>query len=140
MPQRTPIYQPVTMIHPILKINKEMLRDARRQLENFENVKTTSHVLDDVTVDRSIKAYKQQKQIIKVAQNQCTLWQEKEELSQEQLKEINEIDTTLKELEGIFKQILFLLDTFKKYTIDKIIEQSDIELALNVLTGKSYKS
>ena len=138
MSQRTPIYQPVTMIRPILKINKEMLRDARGQLENFEKVKTTPHVLDDITVERSIKAYKQQKQIIKVAQNQCTLWKEKEDLSPEQLSDITAIEITLKDLDTVFKQILFLLDEFKNHTIDKFMEQSDIELALNVLTGKSY--
>lgn len=139
MSEKTPIYQPPSMIEPILQMNKERLEEVVAQLKNFEAGKGNPHVFDDALIQRSTRVYQEQKDFLEVPRNQCTLWKEKEVLSEDQLQKIENLEETLQSLDKMMDQILFLLDEFKDHTIDKIMSQSDVELAMNVLSGKEYK-
>jgi len=66
---------------------------------------------------------------------QCAIWR-KQELNEVQSYQIQEIEKCTKSLIDTNNQILFIINAYKDSTIDKILEKSDIELALDMLTGK----
>jgi hypothetical protein len=48
------------------------------------------------------------------------------------------VDGDIHMLNKVCDQILFLADHFKEHTIDKIIEKTDLELAVDIFMGKQY--
>ena len=117
MSQKTPIYQPPSMIESILQLNKERLEEVAAQLKNFEKGKDIPHIFDDALIQRSTRVYQEQKEFLAVPRNQCVLWKEKETLSEDQVQKIENLEETLQSLENMMGQILFLLDEFKDQTI-----------------------
>ena len=116
----------------------EKLKQAQKQISNLEKCKDRPHVLDDKTVQRLIDVYSQEKQIVQhlMITIRSTL---QSELSYDDRQTMKKVDGDINELDKACAQILFLADHFKEHTIDKIVEKTDVDLALDVLMGKHYK-
>ena len=129
-------FQPITKALVILEITRGMLDSSRDQLETMQQVKDRPHILDDAIIDRSLKLYTAQNVDSDMFLQQCAIWR-KQELNEVQSYQIQEIEKCTKSLIDTNNQILFIINACKDSTIDKILEKSDMELALDMLTGKS---
>lgn len=129
-------FQPITKALAILEITRGMLDSSRDQLETMQQVKDRPHILDDAIINRSLKLYTAQNEDSDMFLQQCAIWR-KQELNEVQSYQIQEIEKCTKSLIDTNNQILFIINACKDSTIDKILEKSDMELALDMLTGKS---
>jgi hypothetical protein len=129
-------FQPITKALVILEITRGMLDSSRDQLETMQQVKDRPHILDDAIINRSLKLYTAQNEDSDIFLQQCAIWR-KQELNEVQSYQIQEIEKCTKSLIDTNNQILFIINACKDSTIDKILEKSDMELALDMLTGKS---
>ena len=129
-------FQPITKALAILEITRGMLDSSRDQLETMQQVKDRPHILDDAIINRSLKLYTAQNEDSDIFLQQCAIWR-KQELNEVQSYQIQEIEKCTKSLIDTNNQILFIINACKDSTIDKILEKSDMELALDMLTGKS---
>ena len=66
---------------------------------------------------------------------QLARWK-KGQLDSNQRQEVEKLTKQAEELRKVCQQILSLATELKKGTINRILEKSDIELAMDVLTGK----
>ena len=66
---------------------------------------------------------------------QLSRWK-KEQLSDSQRQEVERLTKQMETLREVCEEILSLAVELKEGTIDRILEKSDIEIALEVLTGK----
>ena len=116
----------------------EKLTQAKKQISNLEKCKDRPHVLDDKTVQRLIDVYAQEKQIVQhlMVTSRSTL---QGELSYTDRQTLKKVDVDINTLDKACEQILFLAGHFKEHTIDKIVEKTDADLAIDVLMGKHYK-
>jgi hypothetical protein len=129
-------FQPITKALAILEITRGMLDSSRDQLETMQQVKDRPHILDDAIINRSLNLYTAQNEDSDIFLQQCAIWR-KQELNEVQSYQIQEIEKCTKSLIDTNNQILFIINACKDSTIDKILEKSDMELALDMLTGKS---
>ena len=136
MPEFSQInYQSTSMIPLFYQMAREILDASRKQLSNMKQVKGRAHVLNDELVNRIINLYTHQLKDVAIYLEQCKFWR-KQKLSSSQLKQVNQIESNVQELEKINNQILFLVKHYKDGTIDKILAKDDIELVLDFLLGK----
>ena len=135
MQNKQPNFHPISKALTILELNRGMLDSSRQQLENMQDAKDKPHVLDDKIINRSIKLYTEQNKDSDIFLQQCAIWR-KGSLTEVQLYQVQEIEKTTNELTKINNDILSIINSCKDYTIDKILEKDDVELAFDVLTGK----
>ncbi len=124
----------------LLKSSKEQLQEALTQLANFESCKLKPHILDDATLDRTIKAYISQQEACPCFINQCTKWRKEEQLTAQQKTSIDELEKSIQELIQVSQQIIFLAKEFKPHSIDSILAKSDMAVALDFLAQKDFLS
>ena len=70
-----------------------------------------------------------------VYEAQIERWQ-KESLSQTQRQLLNQMSAQLKQIKPRLREILEIAEDLKGKTIESILGKSDVELALDVLSGK----
>jgi hypothetical protein len=112
-----------------------MLHETQEQYETLLEAREKPHVLDDYTVDRVHSAYTTQLEDVSLFDEQLARWK-KEQLSSSQRQEVERLTKQAEEPRKGCQQILSLTAELKKGTINRILEKSDLELALDVLTGK----
>ena len=135
MQKQQPIFHPISKALSILEITHDMLESSKEQLVNMENIKDKPHVLNDELINRSIKLYTSQNKDLDIFLQQCSLWQEKE-LTEVQQYQVTTIEENANTLIKINNQILEIVNYCKDKTIDKILAKDDLELAIDVLSGK----
>src|SRR6266511_1153633 len=126
-PKDTPTWQPISQLPLIAWAIDGMAQSAEEQLGNLHEAEDQPHVLDLPTVDRVIKAYTEQ---------QGDLWLYREQLTDAQRAEVTRLDERLTTLGTRIEAILALAQQLRPHTIESILAKSDVELALDVLTGK----
>jgi hypothetical protein len=98
-------------------------------------VEEKPHVLDDATVDRIIRLYTVQAEDVALFEEQLARWKN-EALTPAQEREIEQLHEQLQQLGALEAKILTLAMRLKEGTIDSVLRKSDLELALEVLSGK----
>jgi len=129
------ILHPITKAVTFLEITRGMLDSSKEQLETMQKAKDRPHILDDATINRSFKLYNALNEDADLFLNQCTVWR-KDKLDEVQLYQVQEIENCSRLLKEINNEILSIVNYCKDFTIDKILEKDDLELALDTLTGK----
>jgi len=112
----------------------EQLADVRQQLQNLRSVQSRPHVLDDATVKRLLQVYGEQQGFLWVYDEQVMRWQ-REMLTSEQRQKLESMAQQLVELSSVLSDILAMAKAFQGKTIDSILSKSDIELAMEFLSG-----
>ena len=135
MQKKQPNFYPISKALTILELNRGMLDSSKEQLENMKDAKDKPYVLDDELINRSIKLYTEQNEGSDIFLQQCAIWR-KDNLTEVQLYQVQEIEKTTYELTKVNNEILAIVNTCKDFTINKILEKDDVELAFDVLTGK----
>jgi len=117
------------------EVVSEQLADVRQQLQNLQSVQSRPHVLDDATVKRILQVYGEQQDFLWIFDEQVMRWQ-REALTPEQRQQLESMAQQLVELNAVLSDILAMAEAFQGLTIDAILGKSDIELALELLSGE----
>ena len=126
------IFHPLSMLPTILMISEGQLESSKEQLINMKAIEGKPHVLDDETINRSLKLYNEQNEIVDVFLEQCRRWRDQYPNSR-QLAQIQQVEDCNKHLLEVNEQILYIVDRCKDHTINKILEKSDTELSCDIL-------
>lgn len=135
MPRPTPNWQPLSMMPMMADMVSGMLDEVETQLNSLRAAQEMPHVLDDYTVGRVLKVYREQQDFLWVYEAQLARWQE-EVLTEQQRQQSEQMDAQLKHLKPGLSEILEIAEDLKGKTIESILSKSDTELALDVLSGK----
>ncbi len=136
MPQdQEPRWNPISRLPMIATAIDEMLGMAEEQYGNLQQARERPHVLDDYTVGRVIKVFTEQSNDLWLYEEQLARWK-KDDLTATQRQEVERLDGQLARLREVIAAILALAGELKGGTIESILAKSDIELALEVLSGK----
>jgi len=134
-PKDTPSWQPISQLPLIAWAIDGMAESADEQLANLREAETRPHVLDLPTVDRVIKVYTEQQGDLWLYREQLARWG-KLTLNEAQQAEVTRLEERLATLGARIDAILALAQQLRPHTIESILAKSDVDLALDVLTGK----
>jgi hypothetical protein len=112
-----------------------MLGMAEEQYGNLQQARERPHVLDDYTVGRVIKVFTEQSNDLWLYEEQLARWK-KDKLTTTQRQEVERLGGQLARLRDAIASILSLAEELKRGTIESVLAKSDIDLALESLSGK----
>lgn len=135
MPDPQPTWQPLSALPMIATLITEMLHDAQEHYATLKEAEDKPHVLDDAIVHRVIRVHTDQLEDCVLFEEQLTRWKQLP-LMDDQARQIVTAEHHVRQLRQVLTEILSLAETLKEGTIDSILRKSDIELALEILTGK----
>jgi hypothetical protein len=130
-----PNWQPISSLPLIATALDGMLEGAREQFPTLEQAKNRPGVLDDFTVERVVSAYTQQASDLWLYEEQLRRWKE-QKLTQAQHLEVTRLEGQLEQLRTQIDAILSLAKALKPMTIESLLGKSDLEIAMDVLSGK----
>lgn len=111
------------------------LDNVKEQYESLLEVKDKPHVLNDQIVDRIIKLYTEKINEHWYYEKQIQIWSETN-LTEKQKGDIERLNSWIHKIKEINERVLELAKLISENTIDKILAKDDMELALEVLSGK----
>lgn len=129
-----PNWQPISMLPKIAELIDGELADAEEHHTTLLQVRDRPHVLDDATVQRSIKLHTEQLEFLWVFQEQLVHWRQTG-LKPHERKEIDRLSVQLGRLHTVLADILVLADELRQGTIDKVLAKSDLEMGIDALRG-----
>ena len=135
MSRPTPNWQPLSMLPTFAEMVSAQLDEVETQRQTLREAQKQPHVLDDYTVGRVLKVYGEQQEFMWVYEAQLERWQ-KESLNRTQRQQIEKMTQQLKQIKPGLSEILEMAEDLKGKTIESILNKSDTELALDVLSGK----
>jgi hypothetical protein len=130
-----PHWQPITQLTFIGSLIEEAIADVSDTYTHLKRAEPTPHVLDDYTVNRVMEVYSEQQDDLWLYEDQLAYWLQGT-LSPEQQEEVTRLVGRVDLLKQRLSSILALADKLKTGTIDAILGKSDLELALEVLSGQ----
>jgi len=134
-PKPKPTWHDISFLPLIGSTIDDMLEENNIQYQNFLAARDKPHVFNDEIIERSLKLYTDQLEDHWVFEEQLKRWQ-KEKITTEQSKEIKKLLKQSDKLKKVTKELLDMAHEFEPNTIDKILAKDDMELALEVLSGK----
>ena len=90
------------------------------------------YVLDDATVERSIKLHTEQRDFLGVFAEQLARWRH-EHPTDAQRRELDRLEGQLERLRAVLTNILALAEELQPGTIERVLAQSDLELGIEAL-------
>ncbi len=133
-----PNWQPITALPLIASLIDGELADGQEHYAALLEARSRPHVLDDATVERSIKLHTEQRDFLWVFEEQLVRWRS-EPLSATQKGELDRLDGQLDRLRTVLSNILELAEELKQGTIDKVLAKSDLELGIEALHRMTNK-
>ena len=130
-----PNWQPISALPAIATALDDMLETAHEQQANLQQVQERPYLLDDQTVARLSNAYRQQADDLWLFAEQLRRWQA-EKLTAAQRQEVTRLEAQLEQLRLQIESILSLAEELKSGTIESLLGKSDVDIALDVLSGK----
>ena len=129
----TPNWQPLSFLPQIAWMIDGMAESAEEQQANLSMVQPGS--LDDATLDRVMSVYTEQRDDLWLYAEQLARWRV-EPCTEAQGAEIARLEQRLEKLREMILALLAHAEQLKPQTIDAILAKSDIEIAIDVLSGK----
>ena len=131
----TPNWQPISALPMVAFIVDEMLHEAQVQYKNLLETRDKPHVLDDHIVDRVLSVYATQLDDAALFHEQLSRWRNGK-MSSDQRQEVERLTGQVGELRQVCQEILSLVAELREGTINRILEKSDLQLGIDILTGK----
>lgn len=128
----TPHWQPLTALPLIASLIDGELADGQEHYTALLAARDRTHVLDDATVERSIKLHTEQRDFLWVFAEQLTRWCN-EYPSDAQRRELDRLEGQLERLRAVLEDILKLAEELKQGTIERVMAKSDLELGIEAL-------
>ena len=129
----TPNWQPLSFLPKIAWMIDGMAESAEEQQANLNMVGPGS--LDDATLGRVTSVYTEQRDDLWMYAEQLARWRV-QPCTEAQRTEIARLEQRLEKLREMILALLAHAEQLKPQTIDAILAKSDIELAMDVLSGK----
>ena len=130
-----PNWQPLSMIPTIASIIDEEVANFENLYKNLGEARKKPHVMDDMIIDRAINNHRKYLEGAWVYDEQLSRWK-KEKLTDKQSRDIERLTGQMLKYRKMCKDIIAVSEEIKKGTINRILEMSDEEVAIAVLTGK----
>lgn len=130
----SPQWQPIRVMQECIPMVDGMLEEVQSQQNNMLEAQKKPHTMDDATIQRVIDVYSEQHDFLWVYREQFSRWKQ-ESPTPKQLKDINKLEQQVEKIDQALTGILKIADDIKDKTIDSILGKSDMELAMDVLTG-----
>ncbi len=128
-------WQPIGFLPELAPMIDGMLESAEDVSQSLQQAEDRPHVMDDYTVGRVRKVHGTQLNDLWLYEEQLARWSTADPtLAQRQ--EIDRLTHQLDRLRSVLTLTLDLTDVLKEATIEKVMAKSDIELAIEMLTGK----
>jgi signal transduction histidine kinase len=128
----TPNWQPLTALPLIASLIDGELADGQEHHATLLSVRDRPHVLDDATVERSIKLHTEQRDFLGVFAEQLARWRHKQP-TDAQRRELDRLEGQLERLRAVLTAILELAKELKQGTIERVLAKSDLELGIEAL-------
>jgi hypothetical protein len=112
-----------------------MLESAEEVYGSLQQAQDRPHVLDDYTVGRVRDVHTTQRNDLWLYEEQLARWQEAAP-TPAQSTEIKRLQHQVDRLRSVLTSCLDLTDELKEGTIEKVLGKSDVEVAIDVLSGK----
>jgi hypothetical protein len=128
-------WQPISALPLIASMIDGLLEEAEQQYENLQSCRPQSHVLDDYTVGRVIKAYTEQADDVALYAEQLSRWSGLN-LTPSQRQEVARLSGQVPRIRERISAILALAEELKGGTIEAVLGKSDLEVGLEFLLGK----
>ena len=129
-----PIDQPIGMLSVIAKLIDESVTGAEEQYATLAQARAKPHVLDDATVTRVERVFREERDWIDVYKQQLARWRTLP-LTAAQRAEVDRLTGELSPWRAVVEMTLELADELKAGTIDAIMRKDDAELGIEVLLG-----
>ena len=127
-----PHWQPLTALPLIAALIDGELADAQEHHATLLAVRDRPYVLDDATVERSIKLHTEQRDFLGVFAEQLARWRH-ERPTEAQRRELVRLEEQLERLRAVLTNILELADELQQGTIERVLAKSDLELGIGAL-------
>lgn len=128
-------WQPISQLSFIGSCIDGMLESLEENLENLKAANERHGSMDDATVSRVIQVYIAQRDDLWLYEEQISRWQNAQP-TESQKAELSRLIRQMERLRTGLNSALGLADEMKEMTIEKILAKDDVELALEVLSGK----
>jgi hypothetical protein len=130
----TPRWHPIASMPLIAHVIDGQLEGAEEQHRLLLQAKPGS--LDDATVERVVQVFTEEAELLVIYQEQLDRWRA-EPLTIAQRREVDRLGRQVARNRDVAAAILALAEELKATTIDAILAKSDLELGLELLTGRS---
>ena len=127
-----PHWQPLTALPLIASLIDDELADGQEHHATLLSVRDRPYVLDDATVERSIKLHAEQRDFLGVFAEQLARWRN-ERPTDAQRRELDRLEGQLERLRTVLDDILALAEELKQGTIERVLAKSDLERGLEAL-------
>ena len=128
----TPNWQPLTALPLIASLIDGELADGQEHHATLLSVRDRPYVLDDATMERSIKLHTEQRDFLGMFAEQLARWRN-ERPSDAQRRELDRLEGQLERLRAVLSDILALAEELKQATIERVLAKSDLELGIEAL-------
>ena len=127
-----PHWQPITTLPLIASLIDGELADGQEHYATLLAVRDRPYVLDDATVERSIKLHTEQRGFLGVFAEQLARWRHEQPTSA-QRRELDRLEGQLERLRAVLSDILELAEELQRGTIERVLAKSDLELGIEAL-------
>lgn len=134
--KQEPNWQPINNLPMIASIIDGQVAEAENQLRNLLTARPKPYVLNDYTINRIIKVFKEQQGFIWIYEKQLSKWQVATS-STAQINEITRLQGQVKKWNKVLNDILVLAEELKSGTIEKMLSKNDLELGMNFIKKTS---
>lgn len=127
-----PHWQPLAALPLIASLIDGELVDGQEHQATLLSVRDRPHVLDDATIERSIRLHTEQRDFLGVFAVQLVRWRN-EQPSSAQRRELDRLEEQLERLRAVLDDILALAKELKQGAIERVLAKSNLELGLEAL-------
>ena len=132
--QTTPQWQPIEKLSLIASLIDGALDATTEQYESLTEAKKKPYSLDDALVNRAIKAFTDQKDDLRLYDEQLTRWKA-QRLTPKQHAEVERLSGQMKKLHKLTTKTLAVAEELHELTIERLLEKDDAEVGLEYLLG-----
>ena len=133
--EETPHWQPIGFLPELAPMIDGMLESAEDVSQSLQQAEDRPHVMNEYTVGRVREVHGTQRKDLWLYEEQLARWSTADPtLAQRQ--EIDRLTHQLDRLRRVLTCTLTRTDARKEATIERVMATSDIEVAIEVLTGK----
>ncbi|MGG0405105.1 hypothetical protein ABEY48_09775 [Bacillus mycoides] len=131
--ENQPNWQPIQNLPIIANLIDGQSSDAKEQYINLLEVRNKPHVLDDATIQRTIRVYTEQLEFVWIFEEQLSKWIKEERLTPIEQSEIERLQGQVQQLHHTLTDILALTEKLKEETYEKLMKKSDLQLGIESL-------
>jgi hypothetical protein len=128
-------WQPISQMPLIASMIDGALSDTADHLQTLTAAQARPHVLDDATVDRSVRVHTEQLEFVDIYERQLQRWQAARP-STAQKRELDRLEHQNRRLREVTIDVLTLANELRKGTIDRVMAKNDLELGLAALLSQ----